>query len=54
MLTPRCSSIPLVHLHNLETIQPLVDHNAAAKKQEAQKAEAIVSAEAQRWAERFF
>jgi len=51
---PALQEHPLVHLHNLETIQPLVEHNAAAKQQEAQKAEAIVSAEAQRWAEKFF
>ena len=51
---PELQQHPLVHLHNLETIQPLVDHNAAAKREEAQKAEAIVSAEAKRLAERFF
>ena len=51
---PALREHPLVHLHNLETIQPLVEHNAAAKKQEAQKAEEIVCAEARRWAERFF
>ena len=51
---PALQQHPLVRLHNLETIQPLVDHNAAAKREEAQKAEAIVRAEAQRLAERFF
>jgi glutamyl-tRNA reductase len=51
---PALQEHPLVHLHNLETIQPLVEHNAAAKQQEAQKAEAIVREEARRLAERFF
>jgi len=51
---PALQEHPLVRLNNLETIQPLVEHNAAAKREEAQKAEAIVAAETQRCAERFF
>jgi glutamyl-tRNA reductase len=43
-----------VRLHNLETIQPLVEHNAAAKRYEAQKAEAIIAVEVERCAEKLF